>query len=47
MFFILELKLKFFLNMDWHDNSKKTEPDSGLSDEHGSIDIPSMDSFFF
>jgi len=40
-------KLRFFLNMDWHEANKKPIETPGLADDHGEIDIPSMDSFFF
>jgi len=43
-------KLKFFLNMDWHENNKKglhEGDESPEEDDHGQIEIPTMDSFFF
>ena len=45
-----KMQLKFFLNMDWHENNKKgmhEGDDSPEEDDHGEIEIPTMDSFFF
>jgi hypothetical protein len=36
--------------MDWHENNKKgiqNGDDSPEEDDHGEIEIPTMDSFFF
>jgi len=40
-------KLRFFMNSDWHEDQKKPQPDETLTDDHGDIEIPSQDSFFF